>query len=368
MKKRRLVLASILKPVDDVRMSEKLGATLAKLSASEVFVIGYPSTAPPTNSSIHQMPLNRFKRISLARLLVPLEVLRKCIKVKPDLLVVNTHELLIVAVINRILFGTRICYDIRENYLHNILYTSTFWIGLRPLLGAWVRLKEWLLAPFFLHFFLAEKSYVHELGFIGNKYLVLENKAVLPEGFTRKPDLAKRQLLFTGTLAASTGVFEAIEITKKLNAVDPRFALNILGYCPVPATLNRIQQAINGCAFISLTGGDKLVPHELILNAIQASYAGIISYPASPHLNRKMPTKLYEYTACKLPILVTRNQQWVEFCAAFPAAVPVDFSNPDLPGILQQLDSTLFYTTPSNHVFWHRDEPAILDWLNKIFI
>lgn len=368
MKKRRLVLASILKPVDDVRMSEKLGATLAKLPASEVIIIGYPAAAPPTNSSVIQMPLSRFKRLSMARLLAPVEVLRKCIKVKPDLLVVNTHELLIVAVINRILFGTRVCYDIRENYFHNIWYTSTFWIGLRPLLGAWVRLKEWLLAPFFLQFFLAEKSYAHELGFIGNKYLVLENKAVLPEGFTRKPDPEKRQLLFTGTLAASTGVFEAIEITKKLHEVDSRFTLNILGYCPIPATLNRIQQAIDRCPFISLTGGDKLVPHELIRNAIQASYAGIISYPDSPHLNRKMPTKLYEYTAGKLPILLTLNPLWVEFCAPFPAAVPVDFGNPDLPDILRQLDSTLYYTTPSDHVFWHSEEPALLAWLNKIFI
>lgn len=43
MKKRRIVLASILKPVDDTRMTEKLGATLAQVEGNEVYVIGYPS-------------------------------------------------------------------------------------------------------------------------------------------------------------------------------------------------------------------------------------------------------------------------------------------------------------------------------------
>jgi hypothetical protein len=51
-KKRRIVLASVLKPVDDTRMFEKIGVSLAGADEAEVIIIGYPSQRPPTHQTI----------------------------------------------------------------------------------------------------------------------------------------------------------------------------------------------------------------------------------------------------------------------------------------------------------------------------
>ena len=95
-KKRRIVLASVLKPVDDTRMYEKIGVSLADRGNYEVYIIGYPSLHRYIEStSIHFLPLKPFQRLSLQRLLAPFKILKKTIQVQPDLLIVNTHELLI---------------------------------------------------------------------------------------------------------------------------------------------------------------------------------------------------------------------------------------------------------------------------------
>jgi glycosyltransferase involved in cell wall biosynthesis len=364
MKKRRIVLASILKPVDDTRMSEKLAASLARLEGYEVYVIGYPSQSKTPADSIIRIPLKPFSRISIGRLLAPLAVLKKCIQVKPEILIVNTHELLIVSVVNRILFGTKIVYDIQENYARNILHTTAFAWPLKPLLAGWVRFKEMLLTPLFHGVLLAEKCYANELPFVRSKSLVLENKAVVPANFIRQPPADKIKLVFTGTLAESTGVFQAISLALKLHQLNPKVELEIIGYCALPATLLKIKSAIAGCSFIKLTGGDQLVPHTEILEAIRTASFGIICYPPAPHIRGKVPTKLYEYLACQLPILLQPEPAWIELCEPHHAAIAVDFDNPDFPKILAQLNDS-FYTSQPMNVTWRDEEAQFLEQVRK---
>src|SRR6476620_7546753 len=176
MKKRTVVIASILKPVDDTRMFEKFGVSLSDSGRYNVVIIGYPSIAKPVYPNIEFIALNPFPRLSLMRMLAPLQMLKKLYEVKHDILIVNTHELLVVALLNRILFGNRIVYDIRENYYRNILHTDAFPGWLRYLIATCVRAKEKITAPLFSWFFLAEKVYEKEVSFTGKRITILENK------------------------------------------------------------------------------------------------------------------------------------------------------------------------------------------------
>lgn len=367
MKNRRIVLASILKPVDDTRMSEKLAASLVKIEGHMVYIIGYPSQSKTTDDSVVILPLKPFSRISIGRLLAPLSVLQKCIQVKPELLIVNTHDLLFVAIVNRILFGSKIVYDIRENYARNILYTPAFSPALRHLLACWVRLKERLITPLFHAVFLAEKCYETEMPFVRSKSLVLENKAVVPTNFKRQPIAGKIRLVFTGTLAESTGVFQAIDLAKKLHTHNPNLELTIAGYCALPSTLAKIKSAIDRSPFITLIGGDRLVPHNQILNVISTANFGLVYYPPAPHTRGKMPTKLFEYLACQLPILLQPEPAWVALCKPCHAAITVDFDNPDLGEILAQFN-TAFYTQKPEGVTWQDEESRFLVQIKKFLI
>ncbi|MEQ8425402.1 MAG: glycosyltransferase, partial [Cyclobacteriaceae bacterium] len=178
--KRRIAIASVLKPIDDTRMFEKMGVTLAKTGQYDVYVIGQLSNYIPAHAGINFTGLSHVKRLSLSRLLIPVRTLSNLFKLKPEALIVNTHELLIVSLVIRILFGTRIVYDIRENYYRNIRFSEAFPSWQKFPVALWVRVKEKVTAPFFHHFILAENAYQTELNFIGRRFTILENRAIKP--------------------------------------------------------------------------------------------------------------------------------------------------------------------------------------------
>jgi glycosyltransferase involved in cell wall biosynthesis len=368
MKKRRIVLASILKPVDDTRMFEKLGRSLLHIPDVEIFIIGYPSKKPVSHPSITFIPGDSFDRISLKRFLTPFKILKNVIKVKPHILIVNTHELLIVALLNRILYGTKVIYDIQENYWRNILWTSAFPKIVRPLFAATVRAKEWLISPCIHSFFLAEKCYEKELSFIKKRHVILENKSQLPPNFSRQNVAGKIQLLFSGTLSKSTGVFQAIRLADELHLADQNFQLLIIGYCALDSERKQIKKAIQGKSYITLTGSESLVPHQLIIDQISAADFGIISYPHSPHIGEKIPTKLYEYLHARLPILLTNHSGWVELSKPCNAAIVVDFETLDASQILKKIRQNKFYTSPPLNVSWESEEAKLLHEVGKILI
>ncbi len=366
MKKRRIVLASVLKPVDDTRMYEKMGVSLARSGRYEVHIIGYPSNKQKDEAFVHFHSLLPFNRISFGRLAARLKVLKTTIKLKPELIIVTTPELLIVVSLIRIFYGTKIIYDIQENYWQNILYTNSFPKIIRPLIAATVRLKETIASPLFALLLLAEKCYADELGFLKKKYAVIENKCKVPDGFERKQGNDFVQLIFTGTLAESTGVFQAIALAKKLHSLEPKIRLHIIGFCARPEVLQKIENEISKSPFISLTGGKNLVAHHSIMDAIASANFGIVYYPPSPHTENKTPTKLYEYLACKLPILLQNNKLWVEMCSPYNAAIVTDFNQPDVKTILDQMRETNFYSTDPEGVTWQAEEKKFLEAIDSL--
>ena len=375
MKKQRIVIASLLKPVDDTRMFEKMGVTLSDSGQYEIFIIGYPSKSTPAYTNVHFLPLTAFSRISPGRLLAPFKVLRIIHQVNPQILIVNTHELLIVAILNRILFGARIIYDVRENYYRNILYAGSFPLLLRPFLAAWVRLKEKVTSPLFHHFFLAENGYQKEMSFFRNRATVIENKATESKGLSRARMPGKIRLLFSGTLAESTGVFQAIDLAKKLHSLNYSIHLILVGYCAKAETLRKIHQEIKESAFIQLHGGNYLVPHPEVIKAIYASDFGMICYPPSRHTENAIPTKLYEYLAGRLPIILQNHGPWVELASRYQACIAIDFPTIDPQALLQQMLLPFYGSSPGEvsrlpqekaGVTWESEGEKLLSALDKI--
>ena len=348
MEKTKVVIASLLKPIDDTRMFEKFGLSLAETSKYEINIIGFDSKNVQHAENIITHSLGNFKRVSFARFIKSWKVFKLLLKVKPKLFIVNTHDLLIVTSIYKIIFGGVFIYDLRENYKKNILHTHVFKTYFRPFLAVWVRTKEWLNKPFINHFILAESVYQKQLPFIGKSFTVLENKYMPLPGHRmayRNPDANLINLVFTGTIAESNGVFNAIEITKTLHALDKRVRLRIVGYCALKTDLIKLQEIIKDLDFIDLNGGDHLVPHLEIIEAIEkADFGFVLKKPNNGVNDEKMLTRLFEYTANKLPIIALDNPTWVEFCSQFNAAIHLSISDYDPGNLLDQMTTNEFYT------------------------
>lgn len=362
-KKTRIVIASLLKPVDDTRMFEKLGQTLAE--KAEVHIIGYPSKVSVNHPTITFHSLQPFKRLSSGRIVSPYKVFTKIFHIKPDTFIITTHELLMIGVLAKIFLSCRLIYDVQENYGRNILYTTAFPKLLRPFIAVYVRCKEWLSSPFVNHFLLAEKGYETELNFPGSRKTVIENKTKKVDTNTKKKNNGHINLLFTGTLAETTGVFTAIELAQRLHTVDSSIRLTLIGYCSLKETLEKIKNKIRDTDFITLVGGDHLIPHSEIISQIQSHDFGIIAYAENPSVVNSIPTKLYEYLGYQLPILlVDHNKAWIDRAKPYQAAIPFNLSELKPDELLSLMKSRSFYNSIPTDVFWDSEAEK----LNKVVL
>lgn len=350
-------------------MFEKMGQSLAATGHFQVHIIGISSARVPQHPDITFHAARPFRRLSGARMWRPWVILRQVWALKPAVWIINTHELLPMGAWLRLLTGARLVYDVRENYYRNIRYLPSFPRLLRWPLATYVRLKERLLTPFVNLFVLSDAGYQAELPFPATRCLVVENKIseALQAATPRPPKTdSPLQLLFSGTLAPSTGVFAAIALATQLHAREPRIHLTIIGYCAQISTLYKIKQHLENKPFITLIGGDQLVPHADIVAAAKRADFGIVAYPPNPASINTTPTKLYEYLAARLPILLATHPRWQALCNRYAAAIAFNPVQPDLPEIQHRMRTQVFYTTPpGTEILWEHEFSPVLEWIER---
>lgn len=373
----RILLASVLKPINDARMFHKLGVSLSKIPGTGVHIAGFAAPRPEAPAQVYFHPIFSFRRLSLGRLLAPWRFLRLLFQVKPHLVVAGTFELLLPALLYKLFRPCLLVYDVREDYALNLKSQGVFPPFVRDVLASGVRALEKLAAPAIHTFFLAEESYARDLPFLGHRGLVLENK-FKPYG-QQSPTLAFNapvrlthrpvRLLYSGTISDLYGVFEAIALCERLNQGEPLFTLTIIGYCPQPEVLRRVQDSIRDNPAIQLVGGDQLVPHQRIVAAIRESDLGLLPYHPHPSLSRCRPTKLFEYLAARLPVLVQHNPYWESLLKENQAGLMIDFGSYQEGDLRQTLLGSTFYSTfHPQTLCWDTEEAKLLSWASKTIL
>ena len=311
-------------------------------------------------------------RLSLGRLAAQGRYWRllRMLRPAPALVIVHAPELLPLTLLWQYLGrGQQFIYDIRENYALNIRSQGVYPAALRGLLATSLRWVEALAARRAAAVVLAEASYADELPFLtqlpAERVLLLENKyqpqpgEVLPRSARPLPPPTEPlRLLFSGTIAELTGVREAIALARHLGAVWPGGArLTIIGFCQQPTLLAELQQlATVEAAWLTLVGGAALVPHAQIVAEMGRSHLGLLPYRPHPSTERCRPTKLFEYLAHGLPVLVPPNPLWTGPVQAYGAGLVVDFAQPQVAAtqVAAALPTAVFYPDgpPTDDVLW----------------
>ncbi|MES2386862.1 MAG: glycosyltransferase, partial [Bacteroidota bacterium] len=304
----------------------------------------------------------------------PFTTLRFLLTAKPDIVIVNSPDLWIVTIVGRILFGYVLLADVRENYKLNVLKTEVWPKMLRLPLALYIRATEKLCYFFCSGFILAEKVYTQQLPFVtnsGKPVVIAENK--VPKGIisdfkARKtpvlPPSGVIRLLYTGTIALHYGIFEAIDLACALHAINPEISLTIAGYCADKQLFEQLKARLLPCPFITLIGGEKPVSHQILLKLMTEAHFGLLPYRSSPATAGKIPTKLYEYQAFTLPMIIQRNKDWESISNAAEAGIMIDYTNFDAQDILDVLTTRLFYTKGvPNEIWWEEEIPALVSML-----
>jgi glycogen(starch) synthase len=371
---RPVVLASVLKPVDDTRMRGKFAETILQRPDLRVHVAGRHTgeALPPELAKprvVHHAILWS-SRLSLGRLAAQGRYWRLLRVLRPALVVVHAPELLPLTLLWQYLGrGRQFIYDIRENYALNIRSQGVYPAVVRQVLAATLRRVEALAARRAAAVVLAEASYADELPFLAalpaSRVLLLENKyqpqpgEVLPRAARPRPARTEPlRLLFSGTIAELNGVHEAVALARHLGPAWPGgVRLTIIGFCQQPALLAELQQlAAAEVAWLTLIGGATLVPHAQVVAEIGRSHLGLLPYRPHPSTERCRPTKLFEYLAHGLPVLVPPNPLWAELVRAHAAGLVVDFAEPAAAAaqVAAAWPTAVFYPEgpPTDEVLW----------------
>ena len=369
----KILIASVLKPVDDVRSFQKIGRSLAQTNKYAVNIIGFKSKKINKYENISFHPIFNFNRTSIYRLTASWKYYKEYIKVKPEIVIVSSPELLLVNYLIRILYGTPILYDVQENYTQNLKHGSSYPYLLKPILLTLLKAIEQSSRFFISGYILAEETYKEELSFIrGKKYTIIENKVLKPDRVSRSHPVSidtKRSInmIYTGTIGKEYGTIDAIELVKKLHSINPNFALTITGYSADIQYLESVKQSIKSHSYIELVGGDHPVPHPEIIKIIEQSDMAILPYHINTNLKNRKPTKFYEYLAYNKPMLISQNAKWEEMLDAYPAALFLDFNKLDPYSIAQLIDNTTFYKQlPGESIYWDSESKKLLSFIKTI--
>jgi hypothetical protein len=368
MAKITLAIISVLKPLEDSRHFEKMALSIGQTNKYEINIIGFGSKKISTQPNIHFYPLGKFGRLHPRRWLARVKTLLILLKLKPKVIIANTHELLMVMIVNKILFGAKIIYDVQENYYRNIRYGQSFPVPMNIILSCLVRFKERLLFPFLDTCFLAEKSYIREIPFMRSKSILLENKFKPPIIYPKKQKPHKNSFIFayTGTISVNYGIYDALNFIETCRMYHIEAQLIIHGYC---ANVKLRKQLIEQCSqmsYVTLITGDEPLPHEDILNTlINCDYA-LLPYHLGPEIRNCIPTKLYECLSLHIPVIIRKNPTWMSLCDTYNAALYTDYMHFNSFFPLTFNDFPMYKIQPGEEVLWSSEELKLIEAIELI--
>lgn len=365
--KKRIVIASTLKPADDIRSFRKIGVSLGKTNNYDVKILGAGGKVTSTFSNVTLMPFGAVARLSLRRILLPFIILRKVLSQKPHLLIIETHELLIPAVIIRLLQPRcKLVYDVRENYAANILSQQVFKGPVKFLLAGWVRFKERICMPFIRHLFIAEAGYLAEYPLLRrHAHTVLQNKSLTLEQRENQSKEQPINFIFTGNLSVNSGVEKAIECFKKLIGHYSEIKLLIVGHSPSAAFLRKLKKQISTTPQITLVGGNEPVDHSVIAAHISHADIGFVTYQVNDSNRNCMPTKVFEYLTVGLPIICEKGTAWFQLGNQNGMAFPLNeaMKNPKNLPVWYQSISYEYERTDFN---WDAEEQKLIKSVDQL--
>ncbi len=367
MSRKTIAIVSVLKPVTDSRNFEKIGLSISQTNKYAVNIIGFSAKNIPEIKNITFHPLFHFRRSHPARLTAPWKIYKKLIQLKPELIIVNTHESLTVICLYKILFGTKILYDIQENYYRNIRFTSTYPPLLRILLAWYVRGKEKLLSFFIDHYLLAEKSYARDLKFTTGKATIIENKTTIrPVTEQKETKNTRIQFAYTGTISENYGIFDAINFIDRMHEINPQVHLTIAGHCAKKHLWTKVLKQTEDKDYITIEGGDTLLPHNQIITIIRSSDFALLPYHLDRSIIRRFPTKIYECIALQTPMIIRPNPLWLKLCTRFNACMPCDFRDEDESFLTLILNRRYYTKGNPDDISWETEKPKLLSVIDTL--
>lgn len=366
-----VVIASVLKPVDDVRMYKKFAKSLVRTGKYSVNIIGFCSRNATVDPAVRFYPLFNFPRLSWRRLFANYTFYRTLREISPQLVILTTPELYPALWWYRKRFGVRLVYDVVENYGRNLRYNQGFPRVTVAFFSRWLGIVENSLLTTSQLLLLAEKGYQQELDLPKpTPVAIIENKVLPPPRLPTRPPLSNRPLVFiyTGTVSEVYGIEHALAVMKALIETEGLSAtLTVLGHVPQASLYQRLAAYAQQHPWLTLRTSQRPVPHSDILSLIERADIGIVSHQPVPSIAHCFPTRIWEYMAYRLPFLLQAHPYWTNYCTPWECAIPLDFNRPVTEEVARKVMTGTFYPwgVPDS-IYWKSEEKRFVTSLDRI--
>ncbi|MEM6799963.1 MAG: glycosyltransferase [Bacteroidota bacterium] len=308
---------SVLNPALHPRIFYKLAKSQRKLGYTVSILAQDQLKTSYENEGIRIHPIRPFHRLSFRRLFFSFLNYRRAKQIKADVYVLHSPELLLMGLILRWRLGSKLIYDVHEDYARTFRAVSHYpgLIG-RALSGMVRALEKWAI-KYIDAVSYAEDCYDNVLGVENDRKFFLRNKFQHQRLETAQEFIPPftHYMLYSGTLAEDWGIFKSLDIWEKWNAYEP---LNFVmaGVSPRKEIIQQIQTRVDKSPYkdrFLLIGGDTYVPYANIMSLVRHCSFGTALYYIKPYIQGKMPTKFYEYMAYDKPLIYSKEESWDRF-------------------------------------------------------
>lgn len=303
-KQHNILIASVLKPLDDHRLSEKWGRYFNQKQNYKIHIFGRNNHSKQpyyTHNSLEGNSLkNRIKAIfNYSKLLKSL---------KPKIVIITTFELLLVSYIySKRNKSTAFFYDVSENYKLNLKSQGNYSIWKLPLLIKIISFNESIVHKFIKHYFYTEEIYRHQMKFLQkSNSTLIENRYSYPVPIKSDNKSKDITFLITGTISDSYGLKTGLEWFEHIKTIFPNAKLKIVGHSTTLFNIEKSESIITNISNAPLS-------HKLILQEIANADYILMPYKWSESFYGCTPTKLYEALELNTPVIISESDHLNKF-------------------------------------------------------
>jgi len=137
-------------------------------------------------------------------------------------------------------------------------------------------------------------------------------------------------LVYSGTVSDNRGIWNALKVIQLLAKERKDFKLYIIGRFSTKNLLAKVKKFLkenNLEECVEIIGGSEYVKREIIDAYHKFMDVGLVLIPISPHYERKLPTKFFEYMLAGIPFIVSNCPRWEDFIMENKCGITVNPNN-----------------------------------------
>ncbi|TYO96449.1 glycosyltransferase [Desulfallas thermosapovorans] len=317
---------SCLHSCHDVRVSVKQAASLAKKYDVELHAIGDFKFARKNGVKLFGLPKSKrlyTRPLNWCRLLV------RALRARAGLYHFHDPELIPVGLVLRLL-GRKVIYDVHEDYPDAILHKTWIPGWARKLVSRVFNFVEKKSASFFNAVVLAESGYQESFKNVKTTKVEILNYPLYKANTMERPvEVHGRvNLIYAGNISAIRGAVEMVEALHILRSAAVNAHLYLVGPVNQPGLqvkLNELARTYGLQDHITMTG---LVSHDQVYQYYRYAHIGLgLLYPVDNFL-KSLATKIFEYMAVGLPMVVSDFPGWKKLLGEVKAGVTANPLDP----------------------------------------